>query len=128
MAPVTEKEIKRAILKLEKQAILSETVIGELEKRLKTVEVTKKQLKEIINETIKAYNAAQVEPGEGVGTVAAQSIGEPGTQMTLRTFHYAGVAEFNVTLGLPRLIEILDARRNPSTPTMTVYLTGVSQG
>ncbi len=48
--------------------------------------------------------------------VAAQSIGEPGTQMTLRTFHFAGVREMNVTLGLPRLIEIVDARRNPSTP------------
>ena len=54
--------------------------------------------------------------------VAAQSIGEPGTQMTLRTFHFAGVREMNVTLGLPRLIEIVDARRNPSTPTMTVAL------
>jgi len=65
-----------------------------------------------------------MEPGEAVGIVAAQSIGEPGTQMTLRTFHYAGVRELNVTLGLPRLIEIVDARRIPSTPVMTVYLTG----
>jgi DNA-directed RNA polymerase subunit A" len=57
-----------------------------------------------------------------VGVVAAQSIGEPGTQMTMRTFHYAGVAEINVTLGLPRLIEIVDARKIPSTPTMTIRL------
>jgi DNA-directed RNA polymerase subunit A" len=57
-----------------------------------------------------------------VGIVAAQSIGEPGTQMTMRTFHYAGVAELNVTLGLPRLIEIVDARRVPSTPLMTIKL------
>jgi DNA-directed RNA polymerase subunit A'' len=64
-----------------------------------------------------------MEPGEAVGIVAAQSIGEPGTQMTLRTFHYAGVKEQNVTLGLPRLIEIVDARRIPSTPIMTIYLT-----
>jgi len=64
-----------------------------------------------------------MEPGEAVGIVAAQSIGEPGTQMTLRTFHYAGVREQNVTLGLPRLIEIVDARRIPSTPIMTIYLT-----
>ena len=61
-------------------------------------------------------------PGEPVGTVAAQSIGEPGTQMTLRTFHYAGVSEFSVTQGLPRLIEIVDARRNPSTPIMSIFL------
>jgi DNA-directed RNA polymerase subunit A" len=69
-----------------------------------------------------AYDYSLVEPGEAVGAVAAQSIGEPGTQMTLKTFHFAGVAEFNVTLGLPRLIEIVDARRNPSTPTMNVFL------
>ena len=54
--------------------------------------------------------------------VSAQSIGEPGTQMTMRTFHYAGVAEINVTLGLPRLIEIVDARSSPSTPMMNIYL------
>lgn len=73
----------------------------------------------------KAYEDVEiriVDPHESVGIVAAQSIGEPGTQMTLRTFHYAGVAEMNVTLGLPRLIEILDARRTPSTPVMTIYL------
>ena len=64
-----------------------------------------------------------VAPGEPVGTKsAAQSIGEPGTQMTLRTFHYAGVQEFSVTQGLPRLIEIVDAQRNPSTPIMNIYL------
>ena len=63
-----------------------------------------------------------IDPHEAVGIIAAQSIGEPGTQMTMRTFHFAGVREMNVTLGLPRLIEIVDARRIPSTPSMTVYL------
>jgi DNA-directed RNA polymerase subunit A' len=57
-----------------------------------------------------------------VGVVTAQSIGEPGTQMTLRTFHFAGVKERNVTLGLPRLIELVDARKKPVTPTMDIYL------
>ncbi len=71
---------------------------------------------------MKEYRRALVEAGESVGVVAAQSIGEPGTQMTLRTFHYAGVREANVTLGLPRLIELLDARKTPKTPMMTVYL------
>ncbi len=69
----------------------------------------------------RAYERAKVEKGEAVGTVAAQSVGEPGTQMTMRTFHYAGVAELNVTLGLPRLIEIVDARKKISTPTMAIY-------
>jgi DNA-directed RNA polymerase subunit A" len=68
------------------------------------------------------YQAHKIDPHESAGIVAAQSIGEPGTQMTMRTFHYAGVAEINVTLGLPRLIEIVDARRAPSTPMMEIHL------
>ncbi|MEK0350375.1 MAG: DNA-directed RNA polymerase subunit A'/A'', partial [Nitrosopumilus sp.] len=68
------------------------------------------------------YNSAQVEPGQAVGIITAQSIGEPGTQMTLRTFHFAGIKERNVTLGLPRLIELVDARKKPVTPTMDIYL------
>jgi DNA-directed RNA polymerase subunit A" len=78
--------------------------------------------KEIIKKVVNEYNENKVSPHESVGIVAAQSIGEPGTQMTMRTFHYAGVTEMNVTLGLPRLIEIVDARRVPTTPTMTIYL------
>ncbi len=71
---------------------------------------------------LQLYNKAQVEPGQAVGIVTAQSIGEPGTQMTLRTFHFAGIKERNVTLGLPRLIELVDARKKPVTPTMDIYL------
>ncbi|MFW9903368.1 MAG: DNA-directed RNA polymerase subunit A'' [Candidatus Thorarchaeota archaeon] len=85
-------------------------------------ELNKKAVKKILDSVEDAYLRSLVEPGEAIGTVAAQSIGEPGTQMTLKTFHYAGVAELNVTLGLPRLIEILDARKNPASPYMTVYL------
>ncbi|MEK6935293.1 MAG: DNA-directed RNA polymerase subunit A' [Nanoarchaeota archaeon] len=61
-------------------------------------------------------------PGEAIGIVTAQSFGEPSTQMVLRTFHSAGVQEMQVTSGLPRLIEIFDARRVPSTPEMQIYL------
>ncbi len=68
------------------------------------------------------YKQSIVNPGEMVGMIAAQSIGEPGTQMTLRTFHFAGIKERNVTLGLPRLIELVDARKKPVTPTMDIYL------
>ncbi|ESQ22902.1 MAG: DNA-directed RNA polymerase subunit A'' [Acidilobus sp.] len=75
-----------------------------------------------VEEAVRTYISAMVQPGEPVGVVAAQSIGEPGTQMTLRTFHYAGLMEFDVTLGLPRLIEIVDARHEPSTPLMKIYL------
>ena len=68
------------------------------------------------------YRSSRVDPLDPVGTVSAQSIGEPGTQMTMNTFHYAGVAEIDVTQGLPRLIELVDARKNPDTPMMTVHL------
>lgn len=84
--------------------------------------VSKINAKKIVERCYQAYLANLMEPGEAAGIVAAQSIGEPGTQMTMRTFHYAGVAEINVTLGLPRLIEILDVRKNPSTPMMTIRL------
>lgn len=82
------------------------------------------ELDELITKVKSAYDRAHVEAGEAVGTVAAQSVGEPGTQMTMRTFHYAGVVELNVTLGLPRLIEIVDARKKISTPTMDIYFEG----
>jgi DNA-directed RNA polymerase subunit A" len=68
------------------------------------------------------YQNTRVDPLDPVGTVSAQSIGEPGTQMTMNTFHYAGVAEIDVTQGLPRLIELVDARKTPDTPMMTVHL------
>lgn len=80
------------------------------------------QRKKFMDAVQRRYDKLQVEPGEAIGVVTAQSIGEPGTQLTMRTYHYAGVLEMNVTLGLPRVIEIVDARRTPTTPTMTIYL------
>ena len=81
-----------------------------------------KFMKDVL-ETIKLdYENSLADPGEAVGLIAAESIGEPGTQMTLNTFHFAGVAEMNVTTGLPRIIEILDARKINSTEILTVYL------
>jgi DNA-directed RNA polymerase subunit A" len=85
-------------------------------------DISEDQFEKILNRVVTEYQITRIEPCEAVGIIAAQSIGEPGTQMTMRTFHYAGVAEINVTLGLPRLIEIMDARKEPSTPTMTIYL------
>jgi DNA-directed RNA polymerase subunit A" len=96
----------------------------ELFNELSNLELLDEQLSEILQMTMNVYARTQVEPCEAVGTIAAQSIGEPGTQMTMRTFHYAGVADINVTLGLPRLIEIVDARKVPDTPMMTVFLEG----
>ncbi len=101
---------------------LPHRVMENLLRELRNVKITKKQFDEIIRRTMAVYDYSKIEAGEAAGVVSAQSIGEPGTQMTMRTFHYAGVAEINVTLGLPRLIEIVDARKNPSTPMMTIFL------
>lgn len=70
----------------------------------------------------KLYSKEELDPAEAVGIVTAQSFGEPSTQMVLRTFHFAGVSEMQVTQGLPRLIEIFDARKKPSSPKMEIYL------
>ena len=84
--------------------------------------LTKPQAKKVIAGAIVALDRASIDPYEAAGIITAQSIGEPGTQMTMRTFHYAGVATVNVTQGLPRIIEIVDARKVPNTPTMTIRL------
>jgi len=117
---LSKDEIQRELEKLNGK--VPKRVIQNLETELSQIRVTKEELEEIIEEVIRKYEYSMVEPGEAVGVVAAQSIGEPSTQMTMRTFHYAGVAELNVTLGLPRIIEIVDARKEPSTPSMTIYL------
>ena len=84
--------------------------------------LTPAQAKKIVSAAGNEVKRASVDPFEAVGIVTAQSIGEPGTQMTMRTFHYAGVATVNVTQGLPRIIEIVDARKTPDTPTMNIYV------
>ncbi|MCK5301718.1 MAG: DNA-directed RNA polymerase subunit A'' [Candidatus Thorarchaeota archaeon] len=114
--------MEKRFSKLRDEHRLPPKVLDELEEKVMDIGLTKKEFDEICDNVIDSYERALVEPGEAVGTVAAQSIGEPGTQMTLRTFHYAGVAELSVTQGLPRLIEIVDARKNPSTPTMKIHL------
>ncbi len=101
---------------------LPEPVVATLAGRLRRLKLTANEVTRVVQEVARKFQRAEVDPYESVGILAAQSIGEPGTQMTLRTFHYAGVAEMNVTLGLPRLIELVDARRVPSTPMMTVYV------
>jgi len=103
---------------------LTPILVEQLKQNLAKSKFSSASAEKAVRLTVEHYKRALMEPGEAVGIVAAQSIGEPGTQMTLRTFHYAGVREQNVTLGLPRLIEIVDARRIPSTPIMTIYLTG----
>ena len=115
---LTEKEITERLEGLD----LPDSIKEAMKSGLEGASLSKEQMDEIVTMVSSDYRHSRVEPCEAVGVVAAQSIGEPGTQMTMRTFHYAGVAEINVTLGLPRLIEIVDARKIPSTPTMTIKL------
>ncbi|KAJ8310654.1 hypothetical protein KUTeg_012519 [Tegillarca granosa] len=78
----------------------------------------------LLGEIETRFQQSHAHPGEMVGALAAQSLGEPATQMTLNTFHYAGVSAKNVTLGVPRLKEIINISKKPKTPSLTVYLTG----
>ncbi|RLG86667.1 MAG: DNA-directed RNA polymerase subunit A'' [Thermoprotei archaeon] len=103
--------------------VLPLRIVQEVKDTVTKYRLTREELHKILDLIVEEYFENTVDPGEAVGAVAAQSIGEPSTQMTLRTFHYAGVRELNVTLGLPRLIELVDAKKTPSTPLMFVYLT-----
>ncbi|MBI5389267.1 DNA-directed RNA polymerase subunit A'' [Candidatus Woesearchaeota archaeon] len=100
---------------------LPEKVLAEIEANI-PARISQTKLREIMELTVVEYGRMKVEAGESVGLVSAESIGEPGTQMTLNTFHFAGVAEMNVTVGLPRIIEILDGRKEIKTPMMEIYL------
>ena len=86
------------------------------------MKISEDTLNEFLRQCLTKYERAKIEPGSAVGAVGAQSIGEPGTQMTLKTFHFAGVASMNVTLGVPRIKEIINASKNISTPIITCKL------
>jgi DNA-directed RNA polymerase subunit A" len=111
-------EIETLVEDTELPRRLKDEVYSTLEDR----DATTAQVEEIVQAVVAQYRDTRVDPLDPVGTVSAQSIGEPGTQMTMNTFHYAGVAEIDVTQGLPRLIELVDARKEPDTPMMTVHL------
>lgn len=100
---------------------LSPSVLQEVKGQL-PASISKTDLTKVMETVVAAHETAKVNPGECVGLVSAQSIGEPGTQMTLNTFHFAGVSEMNVTTGLPRIIEIFDARKDIKTPMMEIFL------
>ncbi len=105
----------------EYEDVLPKKILEEIDTLLpKGASATK--IKKIADRVVEEYKNSSVEAGEAVGLVSAESLGEPGTQMTLNTFHFAGVAEMNVTMGLPRIIEILDGRKNIATPMMEIYL------
>ena len=101
-------------------------IIVDIAARIKNADLSDEICENLITTANRMYTAHLMDQNESAGVMAAHSIGEPGTQMNMRTFHYAGVANINVTQGLPRLIEIVDARRVPSTPSMNIPLTGTA--
>jgi DNA-directed RNA polymerase subunit A" len=86
------------------------------------MKLSEEQKAKLEEEVKKKYFQSIFEPGEAIGIISAQSISEPATQMTMRTYHFAGSAGIRVTYGLPRLIEIFDAKKEPETPFMDIYL------
>ncbi|MBU0530467.1 MAG: DNA-directed RNA polymerase subunit A'' [Candidatus Aenigmatarchaeota archaeon] len=82
----------------------------------------KEKQKKLIDQVVEKYKKAIYDPEEPVGVITAQSLSEPATQMTMRTYHFAGTAGIQVTLGLPRLLELFDARKEPRTPAMTIFI------
>jgi len=101
---------------------LHQKLLDEVRKGVEDNKLKGDQVKKVLDRVRDSFESSKISPGEAIGIVTAESIGEPGTQMTLNVFHFAGVAEVAVTLGLPRLIELLDARKEPSTPRIEVHL------
>ena len=101
---------------------LPEKIMGEVEDYIKQNKVSSAKAKKLKEDVLAEYEKKLYFPEEAIGIVAAQSLSEPATQMTMRTYHFAGTAGIQVTLGLPRLLEIFDAKKEPETPAMTIYV------
>ena len=101
-------------------------IVCDIAKRVSGADLPEETCEKLITVAHRMYTSHLMDQNESAGVMAAHSLGEPATQMNLRTFHFAGVANVNVTEGLPRIIEIVDARREPSTPSMTIPLKGLA--
>ncbi len=109
-------------LQTQSNVVLPKGLMDEIEIVCKERKFNSDKKEKLIDLVKRTYHTSSFEPGEAIGIISAQSISEPATQMTMRTFHFAGSVGVQVTLGLPRLIEIFDAKKEPSTPMMTLYL------
>lgn len=101
---------------------LPKKIMDEIEEVAKKLRLSAEKKNQLIEEVYRVYMTSSFEPGEAIGILTAQSISEPATQLTMRTYHFAGTAGIKVTLGLPRLIEIFDAKKSLETPMMKIYL------
>ncbi|MFH1294676.1 MAG: DNA-directed RNA polymerase subunit A'' [Candidatus Aenigmatarchaeota archaeon] len=97
-------------------------VLHEMQEYKKQKKLTEDGFRKLEDKVRVNYRRMLLDSREALGVVTAQSLSEPSTQMTMRTYHFAGTAGIQVTLGLPRLLEIFDARKEPTTPTMTIYI------
>lgn len=105
----------------EYEDMLPQKILNDVKESLPE-KISDSKTRKVLDLVYEEYINSVAEPGESVGLVAAESIGEPSTQMTLNTFHFAGVSEMNVTTGLPRIIEVLDGRAEISTKMMHIHL------
>lgn len=105
------------------QVVLPKKILEEIVAIAEVYNLSKEKTDKLADVILEKYNQLIVEPGEAVGIVAAQSLGEPGTQLTLRTKHFAGAAEVSVGSGIQRVEEIVDGRSKAKYPTMTICLT-----
>lgn len=101
-------------------------VIVDIASRLEGAGLAEEKYRELLKVADRMYQSHRMDSHESAGVMAAHSLGEPGTQMNMRTFHFSGVANILTTQGLPRLVEIVDARRIPSTPSMDIPLKGLA--
>ncbi|MFA7709185.1 MAG: hypothetical protein WCX82_03550, partial [archaeon] len=97
-------------------------IVEKIEKYASMQKMSPDKKRKLLDVVTKKYNDGLVVPGDAVGLIAAQSIGEPGTQLTLRTKHYAGSLEVSVGQGIQRVIEIVDARSQAKFPSMKIYV------
>lgn len=104
------------------QVALPKKLLEEIVAIAEAEKLTKEQADKLADVVMQKYNSTIVEPGEAVGIIAAQSLGEPGTQLTLRTKHFAGAAEVSVGSGIQRVEEIVDGRSKAKYPAMTIYV------
>ena len=122
----TPEETRLMDLADEMELMFPMKILSDIASRMAGNEFDDDTCRKLLERAWEMYDSHLMDMNESAGVMAAHSIGEPGTQMNMRTFHYAGVANINVTQGLPRLIEIVDARRVPSTPSMTIPLRGIA--
>ncbi|MFH0714251.1 MAG: DNA-directed RNA polymerase subunit A'' [Candidatus Diapherotrites archaeon] len=137
MAKKKEKEVKAEMPRVEiadtevdslRQYGLPKSILQEVEKVSFEKNMGHEEREQLLEKVKQYYDKIKVEPGEAVGIIAAQSIGEPGTQLTLRTKHYAGAAEVSVGSGIQRVEEIVDGRSKARYPTMTIRLEAELRG